>query len=154
MHINSNIFYRITNVALGKSLSLGVANTDGGTPSGLVDITPSGLFSGQVWQFLNPSQPGKGTYYLSSSFLGPQKKLDVSMSDEAVYIPYLKNFTTEHDQTWVVTAHNENSTGINGTKYSLAPHFLGGSKALSVKNDTKQPFLDDVGRDNITALLT
>jgi hypothetical protein len=154
MHINSNIFYRITNVALGTSFSLDVANPEAGTPSGLVDITPSGLFSGQVWQFLNPSQSGKGPYYLSSSFLGPQKKLDVDVGEKAQYIPFLRNLTTAHDQTWIVTAHNDSSHGSNATTYSLAPQFLGGEKFLSVKNDTKQPFLDDAGGTNQHWMLT
>jgi len=155
MHINSNIFYRITNVALGTSFSLDVANSEGGgTSSGLVDIAPSGLFSGQVWQFLNPSQPGKGPYYLSTSFLGPEKKLDVGVGNKAQYVPQLMNLTTAHDQTWIVTAHNDTSIGINATTYSLAPHILGGSKFLSVKNDTKKLSLDDAGGTNQHWMLT
>ncbi len=90
MHINSKSFYSITNVVLGTSFSLDAADPKGGSRSGLVDITPSGLSSGQTWQLLNPNQPDKGPYYLSSSIAGPHKKLDVGMSDKTTCVPYVK----------------------------------------------------------------
>ena len=90
MAIDSNTFYRIANSVLGTGFSLDVANPAGSPPTGLVDITPSGLFSGQVWQFINPTQPNSGPYFLSSSFLGAGRKLDISIGVNHTYIPFLK----------------------------------------------------------------
>lgn len=144
MSFDPNTFYRITNSVLGNAFSLDVANSDA-TPTGLVDITPSGLFSGQVWQFINPTQPNKGPYFLSSSFLGASKKLDISISANHTYIPFLKNFTTIHDQTWRVNPHNDTVSGVNTTTYSLEPTYFNGSQALTANSTTKQPFLDVPG---------
>jgi hypothetical protein len=140
MSLDSNTFYRITNSVLGTSFSLDVANP-GGNPTGLVDITPSGLVSGQVWQFINPTQPNKGPYFLSSSFLGAGKKLDISIAANHTYIPFLKNFTASQDQTWRVNPHNDTLSGVNTTTYSLEPTYFNGSQALTANSTTKQPFL-------------
>ncbi|KAN0092455.1 hypothetical protein V8E51_018302 [Hyaloscypha variabilis] len=140
MIIDSNTFYRITNSVLGSGFSLDVVNTDG-PPTGEVDITPSGLFSGQVWQFINPTEPDNGPYYLSSSFLGAEKKLDFSIGADHTYIPLLKNFTATTDQTWIVKKHNDTVSGLNTTTYSIEPNYLNGTQALTANSTTKQPFL-------------
>ena len=140
MIIDSNTFYRITNSVLGSGFSLDVVNTDG-PPTGEVDITPSGLFSGQVWQFINPTEPDNGPYYLSSSFLGAEKKLDFSIGADHTYIPLLKNFTATTDQTWIVKKHNDTVSGLNTTTYRIEPNYLNGTQALTANSTTKQPFL-------------
>jgi hypothetical protein len=145
MAIDSNTFYRITNSVLGTGFSLDVVNPAGSPPTGLVDITPSGLFSGQVWQFINPTKPNPGLYFLSSSFLGAEKKLDISVGANQTYIPFLKNFTAIRDQTWIVKPHNDTLSGVNTTTYSLEPTYFDGSKALTANSTTKQPFLDVPG---------
>lgn len=155
MHISSNTFYRITNVALGTSFSLDVASPDKGAPTGLVDVTPTALFAGQVWQLLSFSQPGKGPFYVSSSMLGAQKKLDISMGEEEdTWIPYLKNLTMSHDQTWILSASNDTVPGSNATTYSFSPSMFRGSKALSVDGDSLKTSLEDVGGANQQWMLT
>jgi len=144
MNIDSNTFYRITNSVIGSAFSLDVANTDG-PPTGEVDITPSGLISGQVWQFINPTQPNNGPYFLSSSSLGAAKKLDISTGANHTYIPFLKNFTAIHDQTWIVKTHNDTVSGVNTTTYSIEPSSFNGTMALTANSTTKQPFLDVPG---------
>ena len=143
MHINPNIFYRITNVALGTSFSLDVENPKTvapGVTAAYVDIAASGAFNGQVWQFLNPSVASKGPYYMASSFLGAQKKLDISIGSNHSYIPMLKDLTMVYNQTWWLIPHND--TSLNATTYSLAPLLFRGTKALSIDNNTMQPCLD------------
>jgi hypothetical protein len=144
MSIDSNTFYRITNSVLGNAFSLDVVNA-GDTPTGEVDIAPSGLFSGQVWQFINPTMPNKGPYFLSSSFLGATKKLDISVAANHTYVPFIKSFNAKNDQTWIVKPHNDTLNGVNTTTYSLEPTYFNGSKALTANSTTKQPFLDVPG---------
>ena len=134
---NPNIFYRITNVAIRNSVSLGVVNPSNGVPTGEIDITPSGPFSGQAWQILKTSTTTTGTFLLSAKFLGARKKLDIAFNDVVVYVPFLKNFITAYDQTWVISQFG--NSPINST-YSLAPSYLGDSIALAVNTITKQPF--------------
>ena len=136
---DSDLFYRITNAALGQSFSLDVFNPLGGA-NGEVNITPTGPFSGQSWQILSNSSTSNGEFYLSNAFTGARMKLDLSVAN-AIYTPFLKNITTTYDQTWLISQ-------VNNDTYSLAPSILGGSQALTISNDIKQPFLADIGGSN------
>jgi hypothetical protein len=146
-----DIFYRITNVAIGKSVSLDAANPSEGVPTGEIDINPSGPFTGQAWQVLSTTSIPAGTFLLSTKFLGARMKLDIAVNDFAVYVPFLKNLTTAQDQTWIISQLGNSSS--NST-YSLSPHMLGGSIALTVNTTTKQPFLDTAGGANQQWALT
>ena len=92
-----NVLYRITNPAIRKSVSLNVVNPEDGMPTGEINITPSGPFKGQAWQAPSTTSIPAGTFLLSTKFLGARMKLDIAVNDFAVYVPFLKNFTTAHD---------------------------------------------------------
>jgi hypothetical protein len=144
---DSNLFYRITNLSLGRNFSVDVANTASNIPIGTVDITPTGPFMGQIWQLLNLDSVGKSnTYLLSSYYLGAQKKLFLTIGEGATYVPFLTNFTNSpYDLTWVISPSNNDSITTVNTTYSLTPTFLGGAQVLSVNTITKQPFLEATG---------
>ena len=132
---DSNLFYRITNTALGNSYALD-ATIHAESSSGRVDITPTTPYSGQFWQILKANEIANGTFYLSSQLLGPRMKLDVAPKKKSVWIPRLKNITTIYDQTWSIS-----STG-NST-YTLTPNRLKDNKLLGVNATTKRIWMED-----------
>jgi hypothetical protein len=139
-----NVFYRITNPLIGSNYSLDVANTESPVPLGTVDVTPAGPFMGQLWQLLNLDSAGNSsTYLLSSYYLGAQKKLFLTIGQNAIYVPFLTNFSNSpYDLSWVISATDSSSPAVGNGTYSMIPHFLGGAQALSVNTVTKQPFLE------------
>lgn len=140
--------YMLTRFPALKSID--VANTASGLPIGTVDITPSGPFTGQMWQLLNlETTNNSSTYLLSSYYLGAEKKLFVTVGEDAIYVPFLTNFTNSpYDLSWVVSPSNGSGIGSANVTYSMSPTFLGGAQALSVNTVTKQPFLEDAGAGN------
>ena len=105
---------------------------------------------GQIWQLLNlDAAKNSSTYLLSSYYLGAQKKLFVTVGADAIYLPFLTNFTNSpYDLSWVVSPSSGNDTASRNVTYSMSPAFLGGAQALSVNTVTKQPFLEVAGASN------
>lgn len=144
-----NQYYRLTNVALGGEFSLDVDNPQTTPPNGSLSMTADRQVSGQIWQILELNKTGR--YFLSSSFLGAKLKLDALINDRGDFAPYLRNYTTEYEQTWelvplVDTAHNR-------TTWRIVPEFLAtGSSdglAFSVYNDTSmKPYLAPIVPEN------
>ncbi|KAE9362897.1 hypothetical protein N431DRAFT_565026 [Stipitochalara longipes BDJ] len=149
---DSNVFYRITNPSIGSNFWLLERDSRDptGVPIGTVDVTPSGPFMGQLWQLLNlDNAKGSSTYLLSSYYLGAQKKLFVTVGADAIYIPFLTNFTNSpYDLSWIVSPSGYSSAGSANVTFSISPTFLGGSQVLSVNTITKQPFLEAAGKSN------
>lgn len=139
-----NEYYRLTNLALGGEFSLDV-DASKEVPDGKLGMAPSGLYTGQIYQILeNADDPGH--YWFASSWLGAKKKMDAVINDRGDYAPFLRNFTTDYNQTWGLTQHND--TANNRTTWTIMPDWFGGvgsSLALSVYNDTKQPYLATPG---------
>ncbi|KKY29605.1 putative carbohydrate-binding module family 13 protein [Diaporthe ampelina] len=139
-----NEYYRFTNLALGGEFSLDVdASKD--YPDGKLGMAPSGLYTGQIYQILeNADDPGH--YWFASSWLGAKKKMDAVINSKGDYAPFLRNITTDYNQTWGLTPHND--VANNRTTWTIMPDWFGGvgtSLAMSVYNDTKQPFLATPG---------
>jgi hypothetical protein len=140
-----NEFYRLTNLALGGEFSLDVAVNAQDKPDGRLGMAPSGLYTGQIWQILeNPEKPGH--YWFACSYEGAKMKMDAVINDRGDYAPFLKNYTTAYNQTWGLTNHTD--TAKNRTTWTIMPDWFGGvgnSMAMSVYNDTKQPYLTEPG---------
>jgi hypothetical protein len=149
-----NQFYRITCTAIGNTFSLDVISPPTVQPSGMLNLTQSGPFSGQFWQVLSTKDTMTGTFYLASQFLGAQKKLDVAAGVDSTLIPFMKNFsTTSHDQTWMIS-HWGNETEISNNTFYIAPSIFGGQQVLTVDNSTKSPYLTTIGADNQNWMFT
>lgn len=135
-----NEYYRLTNLALGGEFSLDV-DASKEIPDGKMGMAPSGLYTGQIYQILeNPDDPGH--YWFASSWLGAKKKMDAVINDKGDYAPFLRNFTTDYNQTWGLTNHTD--VTLNRTTWTIMPDWFGGvgsSLVMSVYNDTKQPYL-------------
>lgn len=135
-----NEYYRFTNLALGGEYSLDVDGSKA-YPDGKMGMAPSGLYSGQIYQILENSED-PGHYWFASSWLGAKEKMDAVINDRGDYAPFLRNFTTDYNQTWGLTQHND--TANNRTTWTIMPDWFGGigsSLVMSVYNDTKQPYL-------------
>ncbi|KAI3394351.1 hypothetical protein diail_2861 [Diaporthe ilicicola] len=140
-----NEYYRLTNLALGGEFSLDVDGTKD-YPDGKMVMAASGLYTGQIYQILeNTDAPGH--YFFASSWLGAKEKMDAVINDRGDYAPFLRNFTTDYNQTWGLTPHVDVTK--NRTTWTIMPSWFAGggamSKVMSVYNDTKQPYLATPG---------
>lgn len=124
-----NQFYRFTNVALGGAFSLDVLNPPVGAPDGSLVMSPSGPYSGQVYQIL---EDDPGHYFISCAFLGAKYKLDAYPNADGNYAPHLRGLTLDYAQTWLLTPHVDDK---NRTSWTLVPDFVtGGSQSMSIVN--------------------
>lgn len=132
-----NKYYRFINLARGPSVSLDVVNP----PDGSLFFGPTGLYGGQVWQLLKADT---SSFYISGQFLGPKLKLDVLPNERGDLSPFLRNYTSDYNQTWTLTPHLD-ELAWNQTTWTMAPDFIGGGGAqnvVSVYEDTiGTPFL-------------
>ena len=128
-------WYRLTNAYTGPNLSLDVVNDNGTSSTGLLQMSPSGNFSGQYWQ-LTPFQTASSlssTYALYTLFLGASKRLDVYGNDAKS--PHLADGGDHSGQVWTIFPWGD------GT-WQLWNQFSGSALHLDIYSDTHQPFMD------------
>jgi len=143
-YFNSNIWYQISNAALGGSVSLDVLNADGASLDGNVDMTLSKFLSGQLWQILIANTTTNG-YYIANQLSGAQNKLDISKNSEQDYIPFLKPFNVTYNQTWNIY-RTGTITKFGNATYIFEPTYFHGGQALTAgENSTVLPFLSSTG---------
>ena len=127
-------WYRLTNAFIGPNLSLDVVNDDGTASSGVLQMSPSGNFSGQYWQLTPYPSSSSSTYALFTWFLGPNKRLDVYGND--VTKPHLADAGDYSGQIWTISPWGD------GT-WQLWNQYSGRGLHLDTYSDTKVPFMDD-----------
>lgn len=143
-----NQYYRIINVALGPERSLDVTNP----PDGSLFFGPTGPYSGQLWQFLS-ADDAHSNFYLTSFFLGAKMKLDVVRSAQGYFLPHLRDYVGQYNQTWTLSPHVD-AFGDNRTTWTIVSDLMGTGEvgpegALSVYNDTYAlPWLAQVDTDD------
>lgn len=93
---DSRTWYRLTNTFQGHSLD--VVNDGAGNVDGLIQMSPTGNFSGQFWQIV-PSG-GAGTFALRTLFLGASRQLDVFGDDKLK--PHLATVGNFSGQFWKI----------------------------------------------------
>ena len=97
---NPKTWYRLTNTLAGHALD--VVNDGAGNVDGLIQMSRLGNFSGQFWQIV-PN--GAGTYALRTSFLGPNRRLDVFGDDKLR--PHLATAGPFSGQIWTIAPWND-----------------------------------------------
>ena len=127
-------WYRLTNAYTGPNIALDVVNDNGTASSGILQMAPSGNFSGQYWQLIPYPSASSNTYALFTSFLGPNKRLDVYGNDATK--PHLSDAGNYSGQIWTISPWGD------GT-WRLWNQFSGSSLHLDVYSDTKVPFMGD-----------
>lgn len=136
-NFESNKYYRLVNVGLGLSQCLDVANP----PDGSLTLGPTGAQQGQIWQLLEAAS--LEGYYMSSHFLGAKMKLDVLPNERGQFSPWLREYTTNYEQTWTFSPYVDAMNNLNETSWTISPNFIGGRAPLvfSVRDDATAPVL-------------
>ncbi|RYO85208.1 hypothetical protein DL766_007005 [Monosporascus sp. MC13-8B] len=132
-HFDPNVWYRLTNNYLGRSIALDVKNDGGANSEGLLKMAPSGRNFGQFWQFI-PQSPG--VFKLRTKFLGPNMMLDVYGNDKTK--PHLAKDGDFSGQLWTVESWGD------GT-WKLTNAYSGPSLHLDTSSDAHEPFMGDGG---------
>ena len=127
-------WYRLTNAFTGPNIALDIINDNGTASSGVLQMAPSGNFSGQYWQLVPFPSGSTNTYALYTLFLGPNKRLDVYGDD--VTKPHLADAGNFAGQIWNIIPWGD------GT-WQLWNQYSGSRIHLDVYSDTKVPFLGD-----------
>jgi hypothetical protein len=91
-------FFRITNRALGDSLSLDIVNSG---DMNQLTMTDSSNVTGQRWQI---TPLNNGFCRLTTEFLGPDISLDVTNPNEIPYVPIMRPTSNVTGQFWQFTA--------------------------------------------------
>lgn len=128
---SSGVWYRFTNLYLGSASSLDVVNDNGVNSVGTLQMAATGDYSGQYWQIVG--SPGSG-YYLRTSFLGSNMRLDVTTGTAPT--PHLAPAAGDDGQIWTFTPWSD------GT-YRLTSKATGDGLHLDTYSDTKAPFMGD-----------
>ena len=137
MSIDPNIWYRITNQAIGPETALDVVNANN---HGGLTLDGTAPWTGQFWHIVFQSST---KYILTTMFTGENLRLDVLVLGTNVTQPYLANATSDLGQQWNLNPQSD------GT-YKFTNEYTGPNVFMDICGFPYKPCLssveDDVGQ--------